>query len=80
MLLLGRIDVNPDIPDLEYGQTPLSWAAGNRCEGVVKLLLGRKDANPNSSDKSGRTPPMLAAGSGHYRVAQLLGARHSLRI
>ena len=26
-LLLGQEHVNPDIPDKQYGQTALSWAA-----------------------------------------------------
>jgi len=51
-LLLGREDVNPDIPDTECGQTPLSWAAENGHEGIVKLLLGREDVNPTPLTQS----------------------------
>ena len=58
-LLLGREDVNPDIPDTKYGQTPLSWAAEYGREGVVELLLEREDVNPDSPSKFGRTPPLL---------------------
>ena len=71
-LLLGRKDVNPDIPDTWDGQTPLSWAAENGHEGVVKLLLGRKDVNPNSLNKSGRTPLSWAAKNGHEGIVKLL--------
>ena len=74
--LFGGRYVNPDFPDTEYGRTPLSWAAGNGHEGALKLLLGRKDVNPNSSSKSGQTPLMLATENGHDRVAELLQARN----
>ena len=75
-LLLGQKDVDPDAPHTTYGRTPLSWAAGEGHEGVVKLLLRRKDVNPNSSSQSGQTPLMLATKNGHDRVAELLRARH----
>ena len=74
--LFGGRYVNPDFPDTEYGRTPLSWAAGNGHEGVAKLILGRKDVNPNSSSKSGQTPLTLATESGHDRVAGLLQAQN----
>ena len=71
-LLLGRKDVNPDIPDTWDGRTPLSKAAGNSHEGVVKLLLGRGDVNPNSLCKSGRTPLLWAVKNGHEGTVKLL--------
>jgi len=74
---LGRKEVNPDIPDQLHGQTPLSWAAENGYEGIVKLLLGRKEVDPDMSNKYGQTPLMLAAASGHNSVVKLLQARHS---
>jgi len=69
--LLGYRDVNPDAPDTWYGQTPLSWAARNGHEGIVKLLLGRGDVNPNSSSKSGRTPLSWATKTGHEGIVKL---------
>ena len=80
MLLLGRGDVNPDTLDTYFGQTPLSRAANNGREGIVKLLLERKDVNPHSSDEYGRTPLALAAENRHDRVVELLRARHSQSI
>jgi ankyrin repeat protein len=52
-----------------YGQTPLSWAAGNGHEATMKLLLAKDDIDPDSKDtKYGRTPLSWAARNGHERV------------
>ena len=70
--LFGGRYVNPDRPS-KSGQTPLSWAAGNGHEGIVKLLLGQKDVNPGAPDtKYGRTPLSWAAGNGHEGIVKLL--------
>jgi len=45
-LLLERNDINPNKTD-EYDHTSLWWAAEEGHEGIVKLLLGRDDANPD---------------------------------
>ncbi|OBT48704.1 hypothetical protein VE00_00910 [Pseudogymnoascus sp. WSF 3629] len=61
-----------DAKDTEYGQTPLSWAAGNGLEAVAKLLLD-KGAEVDAKDTEyGRTPLSLAAENGHEAVVQLL--------
>ena len=52
-----------------YYQTPLSWAAKNGHEAVVKLLL-EKDAELESD--RGRTPLSLAAEKGHEAIVKLL--------
>ena len=55
-VLFGGRYVNPDSAGI-YGRTPLSWAAENGHEGIVKLLLGRKDVNPDTPEIIyGRTP------------------------
>ena len=65
--MLGKA-VNVDSND-KYGQTPLSLAAENGYEGVVKLLL-EKAADIDSKDTNdGRTPLWWAAGNGHEAVA-----------
>lgn len=57
------------------GQTPLSLAAINGHQAVVKLLLA-KSANPDTPDKKHRTPLMLAAMNGHDNVVRLLLEKH----
>ena len=54
-----------------YSRTPLSWAAANRHEALVKLLL-EKGADLESKDNNGRTSLSLAAGYGHEAVVKLL--------
>jgi len=55
-----------------YGRTPLSWAAENGHETVVKLLVGTGTVDPDSKSSSGRTPLSWAAENGHETVVKLL--------
>jgi len=75
-LLLGRRYVNPDSPS-ESGGTPLSWAAQNGHEGVVKILLERNDVNPDAR-RFGHTPLSWAAENGHERVVKILLERNDV--
>jgi ankyrin repeat protein len=69
-LLIVRDDVDVNIK--VSGQTPLSWAARNRHEAVVKLLL-EKGAELETKDKdNSRTPLSWAAENGHEAVVKLL--------
>ena len=52
--------------------TPLMWAAQNGHDGVVKILLGRGDANPDKPDMWGQTPLLCAAENGHEAVVKTL--------
>ncbi|KAI9777778.1 MAG: hypothetical protein M1839_008573 [Geoglossum umbratile] len=61
---------NPDLRD-SYGRTPLSYAAENGHEAVVKLLL-EKGADLESKGEYGRTPLSWAAENGHEAVVKLL--------
>ena len=71
-LLIGMRYVNPDSSS-KSGRTPLMRAAANGHEGVVKLLLGQKDVNPDTPNtKNGRTPLSLAAKNGHEGIVKLL--------
>jgi ankyrin repeat protein len=58
--------------DTEYGQTPLSWAAENGRDAVVRLLL-EAGADVEAKDtKYGRTPLSRAAANGRDAVVRLL--------
>ena len=55
-----------------WGRTPLAWAAESGHEGIVRLLLGRKEVDPNSRDDDGQTPLRQAAMNGHEGIVKLL--------
>ena len=57
------------------GRGPLAWAARNGHEGVVKILLGREEVNPDRSDNDGLTPLSRAALNGHEEVMEILLGR-----
>ena len=57
------------------GSTPLVWAALKGHEGVVKILLGRDDVNPDKPDNGNRTPLWWAAANGYEGVARILLGR-----
>ena len=54
------------------GRTPLSWAAGNGREAVVKLLLEKGTELENKNKEYGQTPLSWAAENGHEAVVKLL--------
>ena len=54
-ILLGWEEVKPDKPNV-LGKTPLSNAAQNRHERVVKILLGWEKVNLHKPEEWGRTP------------------------
>ncbi|KAH0594295.1 hypothetical protein MHUMG1_08134 [Metarhizium humberi] len=69
--LLAERGADIDIRD-RHGRTPLSWAAKNGHEAVVKLLL-EKGANTETTENHYRQTPLLrAAKNGHKAVVKLL--------
>ena len=65
---LGKLDVESKD---RSGRTPLSWAAENGREAVVKLLL-EKGAELETKSSSNLTPLLQAAENGHEAVVKLL--------
>jgi hypothetical protein len=70
ILALLKNGHHPDSKD-NYGQTPLSWAAENGHEAVVRLLL-EKGAELESKDNYSQTPLLWATRNGHEAVVRLL--------
>jgi ankyrin repeat protein len=66
-----EIGTGIDIKD-SWGRTPLSWAAMNGHEAVVRLLLETGQVDINSRNNSGWTPLFWAAVNGHEAVVRLL--------
>jgi len=68
----GGSDVNGESL---WGCTPLSWAAYNGHEEVVKILLAREEVIPDKEDMFGQTPLSDAARNGHEGVVKILLGR-----
>ena len=85
---LGLVEIAAAVLDMKkwdvnvanrMGSTALTWAAMRGHSGVVKILLERKDVNPNQRDtKSGRTPLSWAAAKGHGGIVKILLEREDV--
>ena len=80
-MLLEREEVNPDRADTKHVRTPISWAAENGHEGVVKMLLKRQEVNPDQADTTyGQKPIALAAEDGHEGAVNMLLEREEANV
>jgi ankyrin repeat protein len=78
MITLLKNGLNPNLKDT-YGRTPLSWAAENGHETVVRLLLATDGVDPDSRDSgSEQTPLSWAAENGHESIVRLLLAKDGI--
>ena len=60
------------------GHGPLAWAARNGHEEVVKILLRRREINPDKPGNNGQTPLSFAAECGHEGVVKILLGREEV--
>ncbi|RPA98307.1 ankyrin [Choiromyces venosus 120613-1] len=65
--LLGTKDWDLNATDI-FGNTVLSWAATTGDGGIVKMILERRDVNPDKANFDGRTPFSFAAEHGHEGI------------
>ena len=72
LVKVGGCDVNKQDCG---GNTSLTWAARRGHEGVVKILLGRDDINPDIPNNDGDTPLCRAAITGREGVVKILLGR-----
>ncbi|KAH8122471.1 hypothetical protein LI328DRAFT_157526 [Trichoderma asperelloides] len=69
--LLGFMTPQINERDIQFGRTPLGYAAHNNHEACVRALLSYS-AHIEAADKYGQTPLLNAAGNGNEVIVQLL--------
>ena len=72
---IGCYDIN-EVDSWTY--TPLTWAARNGHDEVVKILLEQEGVSPEKADWDNRTPLSYAACNGHQEVVKILLAREEV--
>jgi len=72
MLLERGVAIDPNFREPWHTFSPLTAAAFNSHEGVVKLLLTRNDIDPNIHSHDGLTALRIAASGGCEGIVKLL--------
>ena len=72
-LIIGIIDDKN--PEVEWGSTPLHFAAKFGRLEICRLILGYIVSDANPRDNEERTPFDLAEKNGHSEIAQLFNAK-----
>ena len=67
-----RKDVNLNWADTKYGRVPLSRATNRGHEGIVKILIERKDDRTAMLDNANQTPQPVALSEAHDGARILL--------
>ena len=62
------------------GRIPLTYAAASRCEEVMKILLGREEANSDKPENGCLSPLTYATGGGHGGVIKILPGREEVNL
>jgi len=73
LLKINKWDINATG---SFGITALMWATKMGHDAIVKVLLEQDEVNPDSADKSVRTPLSWAAGDGREKIVQMLLERN----
>ena len=68
----AEADTNTTDSSSSKGQTPLSFAAENGHESIVKMLLQRDDVAADSNSSWGPTPLSFVAKNGHESIVKML--------
>jgi hypothetical protein len=72
LLLDGNSGIGIESKGGSFEQTPLSHAAENGYEDIVKLLLATGQVDVNSKNCNGQTPLSWASGNGYEAIVKLL--------
>ncbi|KAI9040400.1 ankyrin repeat domain-containing protein [Aspergillus affinis] len=71
-LLCSCSETEVNCRDIQYGRTPLAWAAAGGNTAITRALLLRDETDVNSEDRYRQTPLTEAVRKGNTAIAELL--------